>query len=51
MRYTLQVAVEDCTGCTLCVEACPVEKDGVKPLVMQPQAPLVEAERATGSFS
>jgi pyruvate-ferredoxin/flavodoxin oxidoreductase len=24
LRYTLQVAVEDCTGCELCVEACPV---------------------------
>ena len=24
-RYTLQVAVENCTGCTLCVAACPVD--------------------------
>ena len=24
-RYTLQVAPEDCTGCALCVEACPVK--------------------------
>ncbi len=24
-RYTLQVAPEDCTGCRLCVEACPVK--------------------------
>ncbi len=23
-RYTLQVYLEDCTGCALCVEACPV---------------------------
>ena len=23
-RYTLQVYAEDCTGCSLCVEACPV---------------------------
>ncbi len=23
--YTLQVSTEDCTGCRLCVEACPVE--------------------------
>jgi len=23
--YTVQVAPEDCTGCTLCVEACPVK--------------------------
>ena len=27
-RYTLQVYVEDCTGCALCVEACPVGAPG-----------------------
>ena len=27
-RYTLQVYVEDCTGCGLCVEACPVSAGG-----------------------
>ncbi len=27
-RYTLQVYVEDCTGCGLCVEACPVVTPG-----------------------
>ena len=27
-RYTLQVYVEDCTGCRLCVEACPVSAGG-----------------------
>ena len=27
-RYTLQVYVEDCTGCELCVEACPVVAPG-----------------------
>ncbi len=26
-RYTLQVYAEDCTGCSLCVEACPVSPD------------------------
>src|SRR5690606_7422085 len=25
MAYTLQVSPEDCTGCTLCVEVCPVK--------------------------
>ncbi|WP_084266971.1 pyruvate:ferredoxin (flavodoxin) oxidoreductase [Shewanella marina] len=24
-RYTLQVYAEDCTGCTLCVDACPMD--------------------------
>ncbi len=27
-KYTLQVYVEDCTGCGLCVEACPVSAPG-----------------------
>jgi pyruvate-ferredoxin/flavodoxin oxidoreductase len=27
-RYTLQVYVEDCTGCELCVQACPVSAAG-----------------------
>ena len=27
-RYTLQVYAEDCTGCSLCVEACPVRPIG-----------------------
>jgi pyruvate-ferredoxin/flavodoxin oxidoreductase len=25
LKYTLQVAPEDCTGCTLCVEVCPAK--------------------------
>jgi pyruvate-ferredoxin/flavodoxin oxidoreductase len=29
-RYTLQVAPEDCTGCTLCVQVCPA-KDKTNP--------------------
>ena len=28
-RYTLQVYAEDCTGCGLCVEACPVHPIGM----------------------
>ncbi len=44
-RYTLQVAVEDCTGCTLCVEVCPAKDKshaGRKALNMAPQRPLRE---------
>jgi pyruvate-ferredoxin/flavodoxin oxidoreductase len=47
-RYTLQVAPEDCTGCALCVEACPVKDKravGRKAINMAPQAPLRAAER------
>ncbi len=44
-KYTLQVAVEDCTGCTLCVEVCPAKDKsqvGRKALNMAPQRPLRE---------
>ncbi|GIW27983.1 MAG: pyruvate-flavodoxin oxidoreductase [Meiothermus sp.] len=42
-RYTLQVAVEDCTGCSLCVEVCPAKNKsqvGRKAINMEPQLPL-----------
>jgi pyruvate-ferredoxin/flavodoxin oxidoreductase len=48
LHYTLQVAVEDCTGCALCVAACPVKnKSNVKlrAINMAPQMPLREQER------
>ncbi|MBE0682145.1 MAG: pyruvate:ferredoxin (flavodoxin) oxidoreductase [Anaerolineales bacterium] len=47
MAYTVQVAPEDCTGCTLCVEVCPVKDKravGRKAINMEPQPPLREAE-------
>ena len=40
--YTLQVAPEDCTGCTLCVECCPVKSKSEakhKAINMEMQAP------------
>jgi pyruvate-ferredoxin/flavodoxin oxidoreductase len=51
--YTIQVAVEDCTGCRLCVEVCPAadKKDSTrKSLNMHPQLPLRERERANWNF-
>jgi pyruvate-ferredoxin/flavodoxin oxidoreductase len=51
--YTIQVAPEDCTGCTLCVQVCPA-KDKANPkhksLDMAPQRPLREAEAANYDF-
>ena len=47
-HYTLQVAVEDCTGCKLCVEVCPAkDKSNVsrKALNMADQRPLREEGR------
>ncbi len=52
-KFTIQIAPEDCTGCGLCVTACPV-KDKTNPrhksLDMAPQAPLLEAERKNFEF-
>ncbi len=44
-RYTLQVYAEDCTGCGLCVEACPVsspDEEGVRAINMTDKAPLMK---------
>ena len=48
-RYTLQVYVEDCTGCGLCVEACPVsaaDEPGRKAINLDDREPLLASERA-----
>ena len=53
LRYTLQVSPEDCTGCELCVEVCPVKSKSEskhKAINMQPQAPLRETESAKWDF-
>jgi pyruvate-ferredoxin/flavodoxin oxidoreductase len=53
LRYTLQVAVEDCTGCELCVEACPVrspEAAGIRAINMEAKAPILERERKNLEF-
>ena len=52
-RYTLQVAPEDCTGCAVCVEVCPVKSKSDashKAINMAPQAPLRESERENWNF-
>ena len=53
LKYTLQVAPEDCTGCGLCVDVCPVKsKTEVKhkAVNMAPQEPLREPERVNWEF-
>ena len=51
--FTIQVSVEDCTGCSLCVEVCPA-RDRTQPkrkaLEMVPQRPLRETGRAHWDF-
>jgi len=46
--YTLQVAPEDCTGCGVCVEYCPMKAKGA--IKMTPQENLRETERANYKF-
>ena len=51
--YSLQVAPEDCTGCALCVEACPAKdktQAGRKALNMIEQPPVREQERVNWEF-
>ena len=53
MDYIIQVAPEDCTGCSLCVMVCPA-KDKANPkhkaLELMPQRPLRDAERENYTF-
>ena len=52
-HYTLQVAPEDCTGCAVCVEVCPVKSksdSSKKAINMAPQVPLRESERENWEF-
>jgi len=51
--YTLQVYVEDCTGCGLCVEACPVSAGGDpvhRAINLGAREPLLAAERENIAF-
>ena len=48
MKFTVQVAPEDCTGCGLCVEACPAKDKvvaGRKAINMAEQPPIRMSER------
>jgi pyruvate-ferredoxin/flavodoxin oxidoreductase len=53
--YSLQVSTEDCTGCTLCVEYCPItsKTDAThKAINMMDKTDLQEAEKIKlGLFS
>ena len=53
MKYNLSVAPEDCTGCALCVEACPAKDKtqvGRKAINMVDQPPIREQEAANWDF-
>jgi pyruvate-ferredoxin/flavodoxin oxidoreductase len=53
LMYSLQVAVEDCTGCGVCVDVCPAknkQETRLKAINMQDQIPLRETERENWDF-
>ncbi|MEO8139208.1 MAG: pyruvate:ferredoxin (flavodoxin) oxidoreductase, partial [Gemmatimonadota bacterium] len=52
-QYTLQVSTDDCTGCRLCVEACPVKNKRevrLKAINMVPREPIRAQEQANWDF-
>jgi len=53
LKYSIQVAPEDCTGCGICVDICPVKNKSetrLKAINMVPQPPLREPERENWDF-
>ena len=53
LKYSIQVAPEDCTGCGICVDICPVknkQETRLKALNMSPQPPLRVPERNNWDF-
>ena len=52
-KYTIQVAPEDCTGCGICVDICPVknkQETRLKAINMQAQPPLRATERENWEY-
>ncbi|MDO8939804.1 MAG: pyruvate:ferredoxin (flavodoxin) oxidoreductase [Methylicorpusculum sp.] len=52
-RYTLQIYLEDCTGCNLCVSVCPalsLKESGVKAINMKDKEPLMVSEKENIRF-
>ncbi len=53
LKYTIQVAPEDCTGCGICVDVCPVKNKSevrLKAINMVPQPPLRAPESENWEF-
>ncbi len=53
LAYTIQVAVEDCTGCGICIDICPAKnkkETKLKAINMAPQLPIRDQERANWDF-
>ena len=53
LKYTIQVGPEDCTGCGICVDVCPVKNKSevrLKAINMLPQPPLRAPESENWEF-
>ena len=53
LKYTIQVAPEDCTGCGVCVDVCPAKNKSetrLKAINMVPQPPLRAPESENWEF-
>jgi pyruvate-ferredoxin/flavodoxin oxidoreductase len=53
MKYSIQVAPEDCTGCGICVDICPAKNKSetrLKAINMAPQPPLRKNENENWKF-
>ena len=53
LKFTIQVAAEDCTGCGICVDVCPAKNKSqprLRAINMAPQLPLREQERVNWDF-
>lgn len=53
LKFTIQVAAEDCTGCGICVDVCPAKNKSqpkLKAINMAPQLPIREQERENWDY-
>jgi len=53
LKFSLQVAPEDCTGCSACTFVCPAKnkkEEGLKAINMAPQPPIRYQERENWEF-
>ncbi|MEY2985072.1 MAG: pyruvate oxidoreductase [Cyanobacteriota bacterium] len=53
LKFTIQVAAEDCTSCGICVDVCPAKNKAqprLRAINMEPQLPLREQERQNWDF-
>lgn len=45
-KYTIQISPQDCTGCGLCVQSCPLHKA----ITMEEKSPILESQKNSNKF-